>query len=102
RGVTASGAQEDWAEAIGNLTRFLQLVGFVALLLGGIGVASAVTVYVRQKAETVATLRCLGASAGRVLGIYVLQALGMGLVGAVAGAALGVAVQTLLPRVLGP
>src|SRR5690554_1252639 len=28
RGVTASGAQEDWAEAIGNLTRFLQLVGF--------------------------------------------------------------------------
>lgn len=102
RGVTASGAQEDWGEAISNLARFLGLVGFVALLLGGLGVASAVTVYVRQKAETVATLRCLGASAGRVLGVYVLQALGMGAAGALAGAALGVGVQALLPRVLGP
>ena len=102
RGVTAQGAQGEWNEALGDLNRFLQLVGFVALLLGGLGVASAVTVYVRQKAETVATLRCLGAKAGQALRVYVLQALGLGLVGAVLGAALGVAVQTLLPQVLGP
>ncbi|MEP0545406.1 MAG: FtsX-like permease family protein [Rhodothermales bacterium] len=102
RGETATGAQEDWNDALGNLNRFLALVGFVALLLGGIGVASAITVYVRQKADTIATLRCLGATAGQTLRAYVLQAAALGLLGALLGAALGVAVQTLLPRVLGP
>ena len=102
RGETAAGAQEDWNDALGNLNRFLALVGFVALLLGGIGVASAITVYVRQKADTIATLRCLGATAGQTLRAYVLQAAALGLLGALLGAALGVAVQTLLPLVLGP
>ncbi len=102
RGETAAGAQQDWNDALGNLNRFLSLVGFIALLLGGIGVASAITVYVRQKADTIATLRCLGATAGQTLRAYVLQAAALGLVGAVLGAVLGVAVQTLLPRVLGP
>ena len=102
RAETAAEAQQDWNDALGNLNRFLALVGFVALLLGGIGVASAITVYVRQKADTVATLRCLGATAGQTLRAYVLQAAALGLVGALLGAGLGVAVQTLLPRVLGP
>ncbi len=102
RGVTPEGAQQDWNDALGDLGRFLSLVGFVALLLGGIGVASAITVYVRQKAETVATLRCLGATAGQTLRAYVLQAAVLGLAGALLGAALGVAVQTVLPKVLGP
>ncbi len=102
RGVTPEGAQQDWNDALGDLGRFLSLVGFVALLLGGIGVASAITVYIQQKADTVATLRCLGATAGQTLRAYVLQAAALGLVGALLGAALGVAVQTLLPAVLGP
>ncbi|NNF56844.1 MAG: FtsX-like permease family protein [Rhodothermaceae bacterium] len=102
RGDSVGSAQGDWSDALGNLTRFLELVGFIALLLGGLGVASAVSVYVRQKADTVATLRCLGATAGQTLRIYTLQALVLGFIGAVLGAALGVAVQTLLPRVLGP
>ena len=102
RADTPAEAQQDWNDALGDLGRFLALVGFVALLLGGIGVASAITVYVRQKADTVATLRCLGATAGQTLRVYVLQAAALGLVGALLGAALGVAVQTLLPHVLGP
>ena len=92
--------QQSINEASDYLTRFLTLVGFVALLLGGVGVASSVSVYVREKAETVATLRCLGLSSGRVLVVYALQALGLGLVGATVGVALGVAVQRVLPLVL--
>jgi putative ABC transport system permease protein len=102
RAWTAAGVQSDWNDALGNLGRFLALVGFVALLLGGLGVASAVTVYVRQKTETVATLRCLGAPAGQALRAYTLQAAVLGFVAAVLGAAIGVAVQALLPRVLAP
>lgn len=95
------------AENENNLTRnidqlgnFLGLVGLVALLLGGIGVASGVHAFVMRKIDTVAVLRCLGATSGQVLFIYVLQAAAMGLVGALAGAGVGVLLQFSLPFVL--
>ena len=97
---TAGEDQEQINEASGYLTRFLSLVGFVALLLGGVGVASSISVYVSEKAETVATLRCLGLSSRRVLAVYAMQATALGLVGAAVGAVLGVGVQRLLPVVL--
>ena len=87
-------------DAIENLSNFIGIVGLVALLLGGIGVASGVRAFVERKIDTVAVLRCLGASSGQVLAIYVAQAAAMGLAGAAVGAALGVAIQFLLPRVL--
>ena len=98
RTVTQSEAAT--SDAIENLSNFIGIVGLVALLLGGIGVASGVQAFVARKIDTVAVLRCLGASSGQVLTIYVVQAAAMGLVGAAAGASLGVAVQFLLPRVL--
>ena len=55
-------------DALSRLTGYLGLVGLVALLLGGIGVASAVVVFIRQRLDTVAVLRCLGATPGRVFG----------------------------------
>ena len=87
-------------DAIENLTDFIAIVGLVALLLGGIGVASGVRAFVARKIDTVAVLRCLGASSGQVMTIYVVQAATMGLLGAAAGAALGVAIQFLLPQAL--
>ena len=81
-----------------NLYRFLSLLGFVALILGGIGVASAVHVYARQKLGDVAVLRCLGAGAGQTFSIYLIQIAVMALVGSALGATLGVAIQTALPR----
>jgi putative ABC transport system permease protein len=87
-------------DAIENLTNFIAIVGLVALLLGGIGVASGVRAFVARKIDTVAVLRCLGASSGQVMTIYVVQAAAMGLLGAAAGAALGVAIQFLLPQAL--
>lgn len=97
---TVAEARENWSEGLTNLYRFLSLVGFVALLLGGIGVASAVHVYVKQRIETVAVLRCLGAASRRTFGIYLVQALVLGLVGGLAGCLLGVGVQLLIPAVL--
>lgn len=97
---TASEQQADLAEAMGNLGSFLALIGTFALLLGGIGVASAMGAYMAQKRDTVATLRCLGATAPQVIAIYLLQAGAMGLVGAAVGTAIGVSVQWMLPRLL--
>ena len=94
---TAAESQERVTEAIDTLGNFLGLVGLVALLLGGIGVASGVHAFIRRKQETIAVLRCLGATSNQVLVIYGLQAALMGLAGAAAGAALGVAIQLALP-----
>ena len=98
---TVAGRQQQVGRSFADLTRYLSLVAFVALLLGCVGVASAVNLYVREKLAAVAVLRCLGASGRQALLIYLIQTAGLGLVGAVLGAALGAAVQSLLPRVLG-
>ena len=97
---TAEGQQRQLERALGRLSSFLGLVGTFALLLGGIGVASAMGAYMAQKRDTVATLRCLGATAPQVVVIYLLQAGVMGFVGAAIGAGIGVGVQWVLPRLL--
>lgn len=94
---TVEERKRELGKGIRNVYSFLSLVGFVALFLGAIGVASAIHVYVRQKITTVAVLRCLGASAGQSFAVYVVQGLGLGLFGAGLGAALGVGVQLALP-----
>ena len=91
---------EDWKEGLGNLYRFLSLVGFVALLLGSLGVASAVHVYVRRRLESIAVLRCLGASAGKTFRIYLAQSAVLGLLGAGVGSLIGVVLQAYVPRLL--
>src|SRR5205823_12669219 len=87
-------------QSIDQLGSFLGIVGLVALLLGGIGVASGVHAFVMRKIDTVAILRCLGATSWQVLAIYTVQAAIMGLIGAAAGVALGVGIQFMFPRVL--
>lgn len=82
-----------------NLSRFLNLAGFLALLLGGVGVASATHVYTKQKIPTVAILRCMGARAGQILTVFLLQAVVMGLIGTSLGLLGGMALQYGLPGV---
>lgn len=97
---TAQENEEEATKAILQLRNFIGIVGLVALLLGGIGVASGVRAFVARKIDTVAILRCLGASSGQVLAMYVAQAGAMGVIGAAFGAALGVGAQFLLPVIL--
>ena len=97
---TADEDQENLGEALTRMAGYLGLVALVALLLGGLGVASAVHVFVRQKEETIAVLRCLGATTGEVFAVYLLQAAAMGLGGSLLGVALGVLVQQALPQLV--
>lgn len=82
-----------------NLSNFLSLVAFIALLLGCVGVASAVNVFVKEKLASVAVLRCLGVSAWTAMKIYLVQILVMGLIGSLFGAFLGTMLQFVLPTV---
>jgi putative ABC transport system permease protein len=81
----ASGVQKFLA----RLSDFLTTVGLVTLLLGALGIASALGVFLRHKLDHAAILRCLGATSRQVGMIYGLLAVGVGAVGSLIGAVLG-------------
>lgn len=97
---TVADDQRNLNDVLSRLTGYLGLVALMALLLGGVGVASAVVVFVRQRSESIAVLRCLGATGGRIFAIYLAEAGMMGLAGSIAGALLGLALQRFLPGLL--
>ncbi|MCC6929746.1 MAG: ABC transporter permease [Gemmatimonadaceae bacterium] len=100
RARTVSESETSLTESIDQLANFLGIVGIVALLLGGVGVASGVNAWVARKIDIVAVLRCVGATSRQVLLIYATQAALMGLVGATIGALIGIAIQFALPSLL--
>ncbi len=121
--VTARAAADDLARAIGDpavriaafdesqpglrkffsqLATYLGLVGLASLLVGGVGIASTVTTFLRRQLATIAILKCLGASSRVLLATYLIQTLALALAGSLVGAAFGVAAQPLLVRALAP
>ncbi|HEV7346955.1 ABC transporter permease [Telluribacter sp.] len=97
---TIESQKEDTGRSFRDLTRFLSLVGFIALLLGCIGVASAIHIYVREKLNSIAVLRCMGVKASQAFLIYLIQITGIGIVGSLLGALLGTLIQQFLPLVI--
>ncbi|WP_194774929.1 ABC transporter permease [Pararhodonellum marinum] len=99
RSNTVEDRKRSTGRSFQNLTNFLSLVAFIALLLGSVGVASAVNVFVKEKMPSVAVLRCLGVKASQIFSIYLSQIVVMGLIGSALGAALGTLLQYILPQV---
>lgn len=100
RTTTLEEQKEDLSEAFANLNYFLNLVALVSLLLGCIGVASSVFIYVKTKINSIAIFRCLGMKGNQAFTIYFLQIFVLGVLGVVAGAILGSIIQLLIPLVL--
>ena len=98
--TTAGIRAQEMSSAVEDFSRYLGLMGLTALFLGGIGVASAINVYIREKVVSVAVLRCLGALQGTIFTAYLLQAAGLALIGSILGVGLGTAVQWGLPLAL--
>jgi len=94
---TADQEAESLAAGFAGLARFFGLIGLISLLLGGIGVGSAVSVYLKEKRTTMAVLRCIGARQGTLFRAYLLQILLLGAAGAAAGVVGGVILQYLIP-----
>ena len=93
--------KQELGDAYADLTGFLNLTAFIALLLGCIGVASSVHIYMKEKVQSVAVLRCLGASGKESMAIFLIQILIMGVIGSLMGSILGTAVQYYLPALFG-
>ena len=88
------------AASMENLSRYLRLAVFIAVLLSGVGIASGVHVFANGKIAAVAVLRCIGAQPRETVMVYLLQTFMLAFAGAVAGALAGSALQLLLPLAL--
>lgn len=95
----------DTSERLGrryeNFGKFLNLVAFIALLLGCVGIASAIHIYIKGKLRAVAVLKCLGATKKQTFSIFLLQIAVLGFLGGIVGTAVGLVLQQLFPLFLG-
>ncbi|WBL33704.1 FtsX-like permease family protein [Sinirhodobacter sp. HNIBRBA609] len=85
----ASPGAERFVDRLGS---FLVLVGLAGLTVGGVGISATVAGWLERKAETIATLRALGAEGGTIRAAFLIQLAALGLVGILAGLGLGAGV----------
>src|SRR5688500_8513788 len=88
--------QENLAEQFARTENYLSLTGLLILVLGGVGVWNVARAFVEQKRKSVAVLKCLGAAGGRIIVVYLLQILTLGLIGSLFGAGLAQAALLLV------
>ena len=78
-----------------RMGQFLTLVGLAALIIAGIGVSNGVAAYLRQKQDSIATLKMLGATSADIARTYFIQ---IGMVALLATGA-GLITGAILPPV---
>ena len=83
-----------------NVGKFLNLAAFIALLLGCIGIASSVHIYIKEKLKAIAVLKCMGATRLQSFLIFLIQISGIGIIGGLIGALIGIGIQELFPYLL--
>jgi putative ABC transport system permease protein len=84
----AAGGAERFVERLGY---FMTLVALAALVVGGAGIANAVSAFVTRRMTVIATLRCIGLSTRDVFGIYLVEICMVGLLGIAVAIAIGAA-----------
>ena len=103
-GITASAPGDD-AERVSNLSRAyrvnLTVLALVALFTGAFLVFSVLSLSVAKRAQQFALLGVLGLTGRERLQIVLIESLALGLVGSVAGIALGTGLAALALRLLG-
>jgi putative ABC transport system permease protein len=84
-----------------RLRQFLTLVGLTALLVGGVGIANAVSTYIDRRRRVIATFKSLGATTRTIFGVHLLQVLAFSAMGVAIGIGVGLLVPAALTSLLG-
>jgi len=96
--------QEDSSErannAAGRAQRFLSLTAVISLLLSAVAIAMSARRFAHRRMDTVALMKCLGASQRFIIAAASVQLVLLGIAGIVIGSAVGFAVEGLLTRML--
>lgn len=87
-------SQENLSEQFSRTENYLSLTGLIVLVLGGIGVSSVTRVFIEQKRQTIAVLKCIGGTGKQIIAAYLAQVITLGLLGSLLG--VGLAKSALL------
>ena len=84
-----------------RLRQFLTLIGLTALIVGGVGIANAVTNYIDRRRRTIATMKSLGANNQIIFSVFMVQILAITLIGIALGLAGGLIIPSILKALYG-
>jgi len=87
-------------QGLNRATTFLSLVSLITLIIGAIGVGTAMRAHIQQRMDSIAIMKCIGARSSHVMRIYLLQTIALGLAGGLLGVAFGLLVQRAFPSFL--
>jgi putative ABC transport system permease protein len=96
----ASQAHPLITRGLNQATTFLSLVSLIALIVGAIGVAMAMHAHLQQKMDNIAVMKSLGGTSREIIRIYTLQTLMLGVLGGLAGVAVGRGVEEAFPLLI--
>ena len=94
-------ARAELRVALDRAQRFLNLAALVSAILAGVGVAIAARRFAARHWDSVAILRCVGATQGLVMRLYLLELLLLALLAGAAGLVVGYVAQAGLSHLLG-
>ncbi len=89
----ASNAQPRFRTALDKGEQFLGLATLISVLLAGVAIARAARNYAQRHLDTVALMRCVGATQGTIVTVFVTQLLVLGTVGGAIGSVIGYVAQ---------
>ena len=98
--VVPSDLLEAQAEVDTTLRNVLFLMGGLALLVGGVGIANVMSISVIQRSGEIGIRRALGHNKAKIAMQFLIEALFIGVLGAVLGVATGVGVIYLVSAIL--
>jgi putative ABC transport system permease protein len=94
-------ARAELRSALDRAQRFLNLAALVSVILAGVGVAIAARRFAARHWDSVAILRCVGATERLIIRLFVLELLGLAALAGLAGLIVGYVAQYGLSGVLG-
>jgi putative ABC transport system permease protein len=83
--------------SIERAASFLSLVSLIALIVGAIGVATAMHSHLQTRLDSIAVMKSIGGRSGQVVAIYATQTVLLGIAGGITGVFAGYAIQGVFP-----
>jgi putative ABC transport system permease protein len=87
--------------SIDRAQRFLGLTALLAAILAGVAIALGTRRFVERHLDSCAVMRCLGVTQGKLLALFGLEFLMLGVMSCAIGVAIGFAAQSAIAEVLG-
>ncbi len=94
--TTTKDALQQNQDNVQNIRYFLQIVGLLSLLIGGVGIVNTMQVLLRRRQTEIAVLKTSGYRRGDLYTLFGLEAGLLGLIGGVIGSAAGLGVSVLV------